>query len=107
MARANGFTINGRFLTQPVTGVQRYAREITAELDRLLAMHRPGEAPAARLIVPAGTKPGLALRVLAVTETRLSGGPFWTQCLALCKTCAAEPRQCRTCPGVKTDYLHP
>jgi glycosyltransferase involved in cell wall biosynthesis len=79
MVRANGFTINGRFLTQPVTGVQRYAREITAELDRLLAMHRPGEAPAARLIVPAGTKPSLALRVIAVVETRLSGGPFWTQ----------------------------
>lgn len=30
------FTINGRFLTQPVTGVQRYAREVLDQLDRLL-----------------------------------------------------------------------
>lgn len=28
--------INGRFLSQPVTGVQRYAREVTRGLDRLL-----------------------------------------------------------------------
>lgn len=28
--------INGRFLTQRITGVQRYAREICAELDKLL-----------------------------------------------------------------------
>lgn len=27
--------INGRFLTQKITGVQRYAREITAELDKI------------------------------------------------------------------------
>jgi glycosyltransferase involved in cell wall biosynthesis len=29
-------TINGRFLTQPITGVQRYAREFVTALDRLL-----------------------------------------------------------------------
>lgn len=29
--------INGRFLVSPVTGVQRYARELTGALDRLLA----------------------------------------------------------------------
>ena len=28
--------VNGRFLTQPVTGVQRYARELMATLDQLL-----------------------------------------------------------------------
>ena len=39
-------TVNGRFLTQPVTGVQRYAREIVARL--------PGMAPDMRfrLLVP-------------------------------------------------------
>lgn len=29
--------LNGRFLTQPVTGVQRYCRQLTGTLDRLLA----------------------------------------------------------------------
>jgi glycosyltransferase involved in cell wall biosynthesis len=33
---ARRWTINGRFLSQPATGVQRYAREVTAALDRLL-----------------------------------------------------------------------
>ena len=28
--------INGRFLTQKITGVQRYARELTGELDKLV-----------------------------------------------------------------------
>ena len=30
--------INGRFLTQPLSGVQRYAREITRALDAELAV---------------------------------------------------------------------
>src|SRR5690348_2390608 len=34
--------LNGRFLLQAVTGVQRYAAEIAAALDRLLAESRPG-----------------------------------------------------------------
>ncbi|WP_454813611.1 glycosyltransferase family 4 protein [Labrys neptuniae] len=36
MTEPLSFAINGRFFTQPVTGVQRYAREITAHLDELL-----------------------------------------------------------------------
>ncbi len=45
------FTINGRFLTQGVTGVQRYALEITREIDRLLGdTERQVE-----LAVPGGT----------------------------------------------------
>lgn len=79
MAPANGLTINGRFLAQPITGVQRYAREITAGLDQLLAAHPPGGVPAARLVVPAGTKPDLALKAVPISETKLGGGPFWTQ----------------------------
>jgi glycosyltransferase involved in cell wall biosynthesis len=35
-----GISINGRFLTQPMTGVQRYAREILKGIDRLLANRR-------------------------------------------------------------------
>lgn len=31
--------INGRFLTQPVTGVQRYAREILKKIDENIAIN--------------------------------------------------------------------
>jgi glycosyltransferase involved in cell wall biosynthesis len=34
---ARHWTINGRFLSQPTTGVQRYAREIVRSLDTLIA----------------------------------------------------------------------
>lgn len=35
-APGRSFVINGRFLTQPTTGVQRVARELTKALDRLI-----------------------------------------------------------------------
>jgi len=43
--------INGRFLAQPVTGVQRYAREVVAAIDRQLPRH-PGWT--AEILVPRG-----------------------------------------------------
>jgi glycosyltransferase involved in cell wall biosynthesis len=36
--------INGRFLSQPITGVQRYAHELLRELDKLLALRPVGMA---------------------------------------------------------------
>lgn len=38
---ARHWTINGRFLSQPTTGVQRYAREIMRSLDVLIAERSP------------------------------------------------------------------
>ena len=40
------WSINGRFLTQPQTGVQRYAGEMTREIDAWLASDRRARAPA-------------------------------------------------------------
>lgn len=74
--------VNGRFLSQPVTGVQRFSHEITAAIGRLISrdawpetevlipnrpqMHAPGVA---------GT-PGAGLRLRAVGRTR---GHLWEQ----------------------------
>ncbi|HZT49628.1 MAG TPA: glycosyltransferase family 1 protein, partial [Hyphomicrobiaceae bacterium] len=38
---ARRWSINGRFVTQPLTGVQRYAREIVTALDHWLAEAHP------------------------------------------------------------------
>ena len=38
---ARRWTINGRFLSQPTTGVQRYAREVVHSLDALIAEQEP------------------------------------------------------------------
>lgn len=79
MTNADGLTINGRFLTQSMTGVQRYAREIIIELDQLLKSCPLREGMHTKLIVPAGTKTDLALRAISIKETRLGDGPLWTQ----------------------------
>src|SRR5271156_1627804 len=47
------WAINGRFLSQRMTGVQRYASEIVAALDDLLVQNRDAAAGVAmRLVVP-------------------------------------------------------
>ena len=49
--------INARFLTQPLSGVQRFAREVTAAMAALAAA---GEAPPIRLLAPRGAPEGFA-----------------------------------------------
>lgn len=75
-------SINGRFLAQPLTGVQRFARELTQALDRTIAA---GEVPGSlrgadwRLIVPENATVDLDLR--SIRPERLGGGSghFWEQ----------------------------
>lgn len=70
------FAINGRFLTQPLTGVQRFAGEVTLALDSMAA---DGELPTApRLLIPRGaTVP--AYRAIRVEEAGRRGGQAWEQ----------------------------
>ena len=46
--------INGRFLTQRVTGVQRYAREVLRALDELVLQSAPDDF-AIEVLAPPGT----------------------------------------------------
>jgi glycosyltransferase involved in cell wall biosynthesis len=73
------WSINGRFLTQPVTGVQRYAGEIVRALDALLA-DRPGE-PEIELLVPPDAKATLPLRNISVRPIGRLRGHLWEQVL--------------------------
>jgi len=74
------WSINGRFLTQPLTGVQRYACEIVRELDSLLAeAHRLASSLEIDLIVPSGDARALPLNAI---KTRVLSGPvghLWEQ----------------------------
>ena len=73
------WTINGRFLTQPVTGVQRYAVEIVRALDRALADGHPlARDLAVQLVVPPGARP-LALDAIRVVRRGAVGGHAWEQ----------------------------
>lgn len=73
------FYINGRFLGQPVSGVQRYGRELIAALDAILSTQRqPAEAWS--IVVPEPVADGLSYRNIAVKvlPSRLSGH-LWEQ----------------------------
>ena len=75
-------SINGRFLAQPVTGVQRFARELTQALDRKIAA---GDVPAVlrgadwRLMVPSTAR--IDLDLAAIRPERVGGGAghLWEQ----------------------------
>ncbi|GGF54295.1 glycosyl transferase [Azorhizobium oxalatiphilum] len=75
------WTINGRFLTQPVTGVQRYAREIVLALDELLAEGDPLACGLGmELVVPTPEAAGeLALKAMEVRVAGGARGHVWEQ----------------------------
>ena len=72
------FAINGRFLTQRMTGVQRYAYEIVAALDELLAQGQ-GPAIAMRLVLPPGAEAIPSLSKIDICRTRFGSGHAWDQ----------------------------
>ena len=69
------YAINGRFLTQPLTGVQRYATEVVRALDFLIAERRGG----AEILTPRLEK---APRYAAITvsPSSVASGYIWEQC---------------------------
>ncbi|TPI81963.1 glycosyltransferase family 1 protein [Mesorhizobium sp. B2-8-9] len=76
---ARRWTINGRFLSQPTTGVQRYAREIVRSLDTLIAER----APLTRgLELSLHCQPGsseIPLNSIDRHEIGSTGGHLWEQ----------------------------
>ncbi|MBO0732730.1 MAG: glycosyltransferase family 4 protein [Methylocapsa sp.] len=69
-------TINGGFLSQKITGVQRYGREIVVALDRLLQDLPLRSILPARIVAPAGAEPRFPLSAISLELTAAKGGPF-------------------------------
>jgi glycosyltransferase involved in cell wall biosynthesis len=77
---ARQWSINGRFVAQPFSGVQRYAHEILAQLDALIAERHPlAEGLAAELIVPPGAAKLPVLTAIPVRVAGKRGGHVWEQ----------------------------
>ncbi|QCK87819.1 glycosyltransferase family 4 protein [Phreatobacter aquaticus] len=94
------FGINGRFLTQPVTGVQRYARNVVEAMDRSLATARAS----AELLVPAGTAdPHYA----AISRRELGplNGHAWEQLTLAMRWPDRLLSLCNTGPVAKADQI--
>lgn len=72
--------INGRFMGVPITGVQRFAREILLALDRVLPEHRPGVR--VLMAVPPGilgTHQAMAFQHIDLVEVGRRQGHAWEQ----------------------------
>lgn len=71
--------INGRFLTQGITGVQRYARETLMAMDRLLAASGgTAEMPGITILAPRGAQCP-ALQCIRFREVGRLSGHAWEQ----------------------------
>jgi glycosyltransferase involved in cell wall biosynthesis len=70
--------INGRFLTQPLTGVQRYCRELVSSLDRLL-QEEGGAGRRWTLLRPEGAGSNLPLCAMDTLTVGGPGGHVWEQ----------------------------
>ena len=71
--------INGRFLTQPSTGVQRYAREIVANFDLLLENSELEHKVCIRCLVPRGTPSNTSWKNITLEEVGINHGNLWEQ----------------------------
>jgi glycosyltransferase involved in cell wall biosynthesis len=73
------WAINGRFLSQPTTGVQRYARETVRALDSWIAEQTPlAQGLEVELLVPPGAE-SLELKAIEIRQVGGLHGHFWEQ----------------------------
>ncbi|MCC2980804.1 glycosyltransferase family 4 protein [Sphingomonas sp. IC4-52] len=77
MQTARHISINGRFLGRPVSGVERYGRELLRAWDAQLVA-RPSPLPV-RVLMPRGVSPGLTLSAIWFETVGRLGGHAWEQ----------------------------
>ncbi|AFL90568.1 glycosyltransferase [Terriglobus roseus DSM 18391] len=72
--------INGRFLTQAITGVQRYALEVVRALDKLLADGLiPTPTEPVQILAPPGTHIAEPFQTLQLRHVGHGNGQLWEQ----------------------------
>lgn len=77
---AKDIAINGRFLAQKLSGVQRYAREITRALDAMILADPDGLGRRRwRLILPEGIRSDHPLQAIETVHSGSRQGHFWEQ----------------------------
>jgi glycosyltransferase involved in cell wall biosynthesis len=74
------WAINGRFLGQPTSGVQRYAREVIQALDSLLSEQpKHGDDLVVELLAPPNARSQLPLKTIHTRTVGTSSGHGWEQ----------------------------
>lgn len=78
--RAEQIYVNGRFLTQSTTGVQRYARELLMALDRKIDQGGLDLRPQQVIVLaPKNVKGGLQLKHIPIRQVGSLPGNLWVQ----------------------------
>ena len=95
------FAINGRFFSQPVTGVQRYAREVVRAVDRLL--YRSGRV--GTVLAPKGDDVIPPMQSLQVRRFGPAGGHVWEQTVLPTRWRGPLINLCNTAPVVQGDQI--
>jgi glycosyltransferase involved in cell wall biosynthesis len=93
------WTINGRFLTQPVTGVQRYGREILQALDQHLAHDHPlCRDLDLEILLPGECPADVSLSKIVVRTTKSNQPYVWEQAVLQRAASAGILSLCNTGP---------
>jgi glycosyltransferase involved in cell wall biosynthesis len=71
--------LNGRFLSQRVTGVQRHARELVRALDEILQQDPQARDVQFSLLTPSDAEPDLELRRIETRRVGRLRGQLWEQ----------------------------
>ena len=71
--------INGRFLTQNITGVQRYAIEIVKALDKCLNDNKLDDKYKVELVCPKNIRQKLDLKNIKIKKIGILNGHLWEQ----------------------------
>jgi glycosyltransferase involved in cell wall biosynthesis len=75
----SGISINGRFLTQPMVGVQRFAMEVVKAIDALIASGEYAALDGRIEILAPSSAREFALRHIPVRHCGFGSGYFWEQ----------------------------
>ncbi|MDP3740466.1 MAG: glycosyltransferase family 1 protein [Hyphomonadaceae bacterium] len=100
MSPIAAFGVNGRFLTQPVTGVQRYARNVVAAMNAVLL---ESQATVPIIAPPAAADPGL--RAMPLMRAGPLGGHAWEQAVLPVRWRGRLLNLCNTGPAAKADQV--
>ncbi|MGF7004702.1 glycosyltransferase family 4 protein [Aminobacter sp. BE322] len=103
---ARHWAINGRFLAQPLTGVQRYAREIVGAIDRLLVSH-PAVADHLdiELLVPPDAIVDIELAAMRARVVGYLRGHAWEQLMLPMHVKGGLLSLCNTGPVVAAQHI--
>jgi glycosyltransferase involved in cell wall biosynthesis len=100
------FVINGRFLTQPMTGVQRFAIQATTAIDALIESGEYAGLDGHIEIVAPPAARDFPLRHIPMRRRGIGGGYFWEQAeLPLYARNRFLLNFCSVAPVVKRDQL--